>query len=391
MTPPASPRVIHLTACRRLSAGQRKQIGYERAASAGLETAAWESIVVHDGPCIEPFERRTPFPFRSIFLRTLYAWVVALRLSRRCDYLLMRHMNFDCFVFAFAPLISNRVSVHHAKEVEELPLIRPGLLGRVAAVVEGMTGRFGVRRALGVLGVTREIAEYERDTRSPATPCSAFPNGIDVSRVSVASDHRMPDQVHIAFICGTFTAWHGLDRLVAAVQRHRGDLDDVVIHLIGRLSPAQRAQLAALGDKQTMFRIHGFLQPDAYDAILARCDAGLGSLAMDRQNLREGATLKVREMLAIGLPVYSGHRDTALPEAFPYYRVGHEVEIAALRDFAVAMKQHSRQRVRETAAPFIDKLGAMRRVVEWLDSLGTSRVAIGDPRIRMHGSAMGAE
>ena len=40
---------------------------------------------------------------------------------------------------------------------------------------------------------------------------------------------------------------------------------------------------------------------------------------MYRNGLTDGCTLKVREMLAMGLPIFSGHKDTALPDNFPYY------------------------------------------------------------------------
>ena len=34
---------------------------------------------------------------------------------------------------------------------------------------------------------------------------------------------------------------------------------------------------------------------------------------MYRNGLTDGCTLKVREILAMGLPIFSGHKDTALP------------------------------------------------------------------------------
>lgn len=75
----------------------------------------------------------------------------------------MRHMTFDPFALIFAPLIPNRVSIHHAKEIEELRLIRQGWKGRLASVVEKFCGKFSVCKAKMILGVTNEIAEYEEN------------------------------------------------------------------------------------------------------------------------------------------------------------------------------------------------------------------------------------
>lgn len=366
MTRDSALRIVHLTVYRDLPAGIRKQIKYEQEASAHLRDAQWTCLAVHNGRTAEAFERSIPAPFRLVLLRSLYGWIVTMRLSRQYDFVLVRHMNFDPFVFLFAPLIPNRVSVHHSKEVEELPLIRPGLAGRMAAALERVTGRFAVRCSAGILGVTREIAEYECETRAPGKPCSSYPNGIDLKGVDIADDRRSPDAVHIVFICETFTEWHGLDRLLSAVAGAVNPPPGLVIHLIGNLSMQQRAQLSALGDRQSLFRVHGFLEAKAYQGILAAADVGLGSLALDKQKLREGATLKVRELLAMGLPVYSGHRDTALPASFPYYMEQPAVDIGQLHAFATRMKGVPRVLVRETAAPYIDKRGAMQNVADWL-------------------------
>lgn len=359
-------RIVHLTVYRDLPAGVRKQIKYEHEAGEHLRDARWTSLALHNGRRTEAFEQAIPTLFRPILLRALYGWIVALRLSRRYDFVLVRHMNFDPFAFVFAPLIPNRVSVHHSKEVEELPLIRPGLSGIAAAALERLTGRFAVRCSAGVLGVTTEIARYECETRAPGKPFSAYPNGIAPDSVALVEDRRSPTEVHAVFICETFSEWHGLDRLLHAFASADRVPPGLVVHLIGNLSNALQAQLAALGDRRSFFRVHGFLDLAAYKDILAVSDVGLGSLALDRQNLREGATLKVRELLAQGLPVYSGHRDTALPESFPYYLEQPVVDVAQLHAFAMRMKKASRTQVREASVPHIDKRSAMQHVADWL-------------------------
>lgn len=367
---PAKPlKIVHLTVYRDLPAGIRKQIKWEQSASARLTGAEWTSLAVHGGEPVESFERRIPAPFRAMFLRNLYGWLVVRRLAKNHDVVLLRHMPFDPFALIFAPFIKNRVGVHHSREVEELPLISPGLSGRLAGWLEGITGWVAVRCAKGILGVTNEIARFQVATRASGKPSGLFANGIDLDTVGEVEDRRSDSSTQVVFICNTFSEWHGLDRLVDAVRNASDIPEGLFIHLIGQLSEAQQRLIAELGPRAQLFRIHGFLKTEAYRALLAQADAGLGSLAMDRQNLREGATLKVREMLGMGLPVYSGHVDTALDETFPYYRLVPNVDIAGLDSFAREMKTHSRSDVRSASAPFIEKSAMMQRTADWLRSL----------------------
>lgn len=362
-------RVVHLTVYRDLPSGIRKQIKWEQSASLRLSGVEWTSLAVHGGKTVEPFERRIPLFFRPMFLRNLYGWLTASRLARNYDIVLLRHMPFDPFALLFAPLIRNRVSVHHSREWEELPLIRPGLTGRVAGALERITGWVAVRSAMAVLGVTNEVARFQVDRRAPGKPAGLYANGIDLNTVDEVEDHRDDTAVQVVFLSNTFSEWHGLDRLVDAVRDAPAIPDGLTIHIIGHLSEPQEKHVLALGQRANVFHVHGFLETEAYRTLLAKADVGLGSLAMDRQNMREGSTLKVREMLGMGLPVYSGHADTVLGADFPFYHCVSVIDIAGLHQFARQMKRHRRSEVRAAAAPFIEKSAMMQAAANWLRRL----------------------
>lgn len=366
-------RVVHLTVYRDLPSGIRKQIKWEQSASKNLKDVEWTSLAVHGGTPVESFEKRVPQLYRPMFLRNLYGWRIARQLAKTHDVVLLRHMAFDPFALLFAPLIRNRVSVHHSREWEELPLIRPGVTGQLAGALERITGRVAVRSAMGVMGVTTEIARFQVDSRAPGKPAGLYANGIDLETLKEAADHRVEDAVQVVFMSNVFSEWHGLDRLVDSVRNAPVIPDCFTIHLIGHLSDSQKQQIAALGVRAEVFRIHGFLETEAYRTLISKSDVGLGSLAMDRQNLREGATLKVREMLGMGLPVYSGHADTALNAKFPFYHQVAEVDIVELERFARDMKRHSRSKVRTAATPFIEKAATMQVAADWLRTLCAER------------------
>ena len=57
-------------------------------------------------------------------------------------------------------------------------------------------------------------------------------------------------------------------------------------------------------------KAHGYLTQELYEPILETGDIGIGVLGLHRKGLNEASPIKVREYLAYGLPVISGHPDT---------------------------------------------------------------------------------
>lgn len=358
-------RILHLSISRQFSHGQINQLRYEDSASKTIKDVEWVTLGYHRGSEEGRFIKKIPVLFRPIFLRSLYGWLLALRLSKEYDVLLMRHMTFDPFALIFSFFIHNRVSVHHSKEIEELKLVRSGWRGRFASLVEAYTGRVAVRNTKMILGVTEEIARYEQKVRAPWKPFAVYPNGIDVDSVKKLHDARFADQIHMAFICGSFSHWHGLDKIIAAANVYKAKKDclPMHIHLIGQLSQKQLFTLSSIGSAHLEFHTHGLMRPEEYRPILAKCDFGVGSLALERKGLKEASTLKVREMLALGLPVYAGHKDVALMKNCPWARVVSEVTLSDLQDFGVSMKKISRDQVRGESSHLIAKADIMKDTV----------------------------
>lgn len=362
-------KVVHLTVLRNLVGGQRKQLQQERMAAHALEGVQWDTVAIHDGDPQSDFERKTPRLFRSTLARFVYSWWVAYKLSRQYDLLVMRHAPFDLPGALFSGFIHNRVSVHHSREIEELPLIRPGVIGKILARVERVVGGQMIRNARAVFGVTREIAEYEAwRARCPDKPREIYPNTIVTTSVHPLPDVRHPHVVQAGFMCGQFTAWHGLDILIDGVAKKGHSLAGKLrIHLIGNLTGEQRKSLSEL--QAGIFEIHGHMTETQYRQVVSQCDVGIGSLALSRQFMTQGSTLKMCEMLAMGLPVYSGDPDVVLPEDFRYCRVDAQPSVDALYAFGLEMKKISREDIRAAAQPFIEKEVWMLRASKFLQGL----------------------
>lgn len=345
--------ILHITAVRELGSGQRHQLIYEVSASKKNPDIQWDTIAYHSGEIVEGFEKNTPKIFDFLILRNLFFWFVVLKLSKQYDIVLFRHLSFDPFSFIFSPFIKNRMGVHHAKEIDELKLVRAGWKGNLASFVEKYTGKFAIKNSLGIVGVTEEIAVYENKERNLNKPIFLYPNGIDVDAILLAEDNRVENEYHIIFMCSYFSEWHGLDILLKAIDNDASN-ERYFVHLVGNLILDQKQEIEKNKNKEKII-VHGVLNQQQYLDIASKCDVGLGSLALYRKNLDEASTLKVREMLAMGLPVFSGHKDVAFNEDFAFYKYSRDFNLDQLLAFCKENKKLKRVEVRTSAKNMIEK------------------------------------
>ena len=126
--------------------------------------------------------------------------------------------------------------------------------------------------------------------------------------------------------------------------------------MIGELDSNYLDQIKIINqsNKKIKFKVYGTLKQKEYWKIFCNCNIGIGSLAMYRNGLTDGCTLKVREMLAMGLPIFSGHKDTALPDDFPYY-FSEGGNIEDIIEFSRKVAKVTRKEVRDASFQYIEK------------------------------------
>ena len=360
-------KILHITGVRELGAGQRKQLEYEEKSGSSISDIEWNTLAIHSGKIVNDFEVNTPRLFDFLFIRNIFFWMLVINKSKNYDVVMFRHLTFDPFVFIFAPLINNRISIHHSKEVEELKLIRKGWKGNCSSILESYSGKFSLKRVLCIASVTNEISIYENIRVDKVKKTVVYPNGIDIGRIIEVDDNRIDDVINIVFICSYFTDWHGLDILLNNLNSLKS-IEKFNIHLIGNLSEQQISDIRN-NKYSSNIKCYGKLDSIEYLNILSQCDVGLGSLAMHRQGLEEGSTLKVREMLAMGIPVYSGHRDAALDKDFEYYYYDKSFDFNRLTSYGRKNKLVSRLDVRNSSIDFIDKTNIMKKFIKSLREL----------------------
>lgn len=368
--------ILHFAMLRQLTPGQLKQLDHEARAASYLNHVAWTTLAYHTGNEVKPYAKQLPFLFRPVFLRHLFAWIYMLRHHRKYDYIICRHIAFDPFSFFFARYIPNRIPVHHGIETQGLLSSRPGILGRLAASLEKYSVRSSLRYAVGIMGVTDEICSYHLENNAPNKnmPIIMYPNGIYLENVQTIDDKRSGIAYNIVFICGKFSKWHGLDLLLSDMLNDTEVLTyPGTLHLIGELTPDNQVLVTAINDQKKLFKVkhHGRLPYEAYSRILATCDVGLSSFALHRQGITKATTLKVREMLALGLPVYSGHADSAIPREFTYYRIG-DPSLREIIMFSNEMRKITREKVRNESTEYIDKLQILKKTIQIIAGISNS-------------------
>ena len=347
---------------RKSFSGLLKQIEYDRQLMQDLKDIHYENFTFLDQVEKDSKFYRLPFFFRGLFGRKLFAWLWLLKNAKKFDYVIIRHMEFDPFALLFAWFISNRIVVHHSREVEELLLIEKNWKGKFASILERISGRISAKSSTALLTVSFDLINYQRKERELPDdfPIIHFPNGIIVKNTPIL-ENLLPQKgiIEIGFIAEKFSPWHGLDILLDSCEKDTitNNQQKIIIHLIGSLNSNYLRQIKLINNKKGNIKIknYGNLRQKEYLKVFEKCIIGIGSLAMDRVGLTDGSTLKVREMLAIGLPVFSGHKDTALPNDFPYYYYSTEVNLDKIIYFADKMTKTTREEVRNASYKYIDK------------------------------------
>jgi glycosyltransferase involved in cell wall biosynthesis len=368
---------MHSTFSRFPSAGMLNQMNWEQDAARQLGLD-WEVKVfcplgiAFDGGILQ-FSKSIIFYENKNKLKLACDWF-ALRLEYyrwlkllegNVDVFLLRYSTYDPFQFMFVVLCKKPVClVHHTLEIAELAS-SGRVVDKIKTVLESFIGRYSIRKSAAIVGVTREIIDYEKKrARQPYKLSILYPNGIMYSGRTVAEKRgRVPE---LLFVASVFASWHGVDLLLSSMQENK---DKFVLHLVGNLS----AEDKILAEKDKRVISHGHKSHQEIRQIAETCWLGLSSFALFRKDMKEACTLKVREYLMMGLPVYAGHKDT-FPESFEFYRNG-ELSSENILRFASEKRGASRERVAGAARRHIDKVEMVRSLANHIRTSGI----LGDP------------
>ena len=351
-------KVLHAAALLRPPSGIMHQMQWEQDAACEL-AIEWKVRMFCPADGVGPSEIVVPYQrvradAGSSRVRKLIDWV-ALRWGyarwlkgqeSEVDVFLLRYYVHDPFQLYFVKFCKKPVYfVHHTLEGFELAM-PGGWRDRVRSVLDAILAGAAIRAASGVVGVTEEIIRYERERSSqPAKKAFLYPNGISGSKLSPVLDERS-DIPEILFVASYFSPWHGLDLLLESMA---SDNTPCVVHLVGSMSDDE----LAMAEKESRVVVHGVRGKEEIMLIAARCWGGISSFAMSRNNMTEACTLKVREYLAMGLPVYAGYKEV-LPSSFLFYKSG-QTKVSEIVSFFASVKHVARKEVAEVSMSIVGK------------------------------------
>ena len=321
-------RYVHAAVSMNPSTGVVRQMAEEAQAAAalGLDWSTW----LFQASDLSPAWAHWPAWLRYALLRVRFYFGLA-RLARRGHRIVLRHSPGDPFLFLASFFLGAYFTVHHTLEEAELASSQFPF-SRLQLKFERLLGRRVVARARGIVCLTPEIARHQL-ARLPPRPgrlVCIFPNGILYPDGGTAPADRRGDQPEVIFVASYFFDWHGLDALLDSMAMAG---NDGLLHLVGTLPDAVKRKAEGI----ERVRIHGPLDPSALDLLIAQCWLGLSSFGLSSKGMTEACSLKVRDYLRAGLPVYAGHRDSALPPDFEYFRQG-PAQWSAILAYARSMR-----------------------------------------------------
>jgi glycosyltransferase involved in cell wall biosynthesis len=178
----------------------------------------------------------------------------------------------------------------------------------VKRIYHHLTRAWVLSRVAGFIPVTRELGARFSSFGRPALPIG---NSVELAAFPHLSPSLAPPR--LVFLGSPGGHWHGMERIAQLATL----LPSIHFDVIGLDSAAwgQQAKIAPASN----VTLHGLLPRDRYAALLANCTAALGSFALYKNKMQEACPLKVREYLAVGLPVIAAYEDTDIPPHADYF------------------------------------------------------------------------
>lgn len=291
------------------------------------------------------------------FRMNYYNWLNKEVKERAYKTILLRYQPYDIGQFFF--ILRNRKKtriylVLHTLVIRELISDRK-ISSYAKAFFEILVAPFSFYFAHGLISVTKEIGDKEqkRSLVFRSLKKILYPNGILYSEIGMhVEDHRKGNTPELLFIASSFAPWHGLDLLLSSVKNSKSDF---VLHLVGNVPDEFSNNLK---DKRIVQ--HGLVSPLKIKELTTVAWVGLSSFAHYRLNMKQASTLKVREYLAYGLPVYATYEES-FPADFPYFK-NDECDIEKIISYAHLMRIESREKISRLSKSFIDKAILLKKL-----------------------------
>lgn len=356
-------KILHVSAMGHLEIGIVNQLSCEVSAIKELNND-WETVAFSNNHIGLSFHKTFPIGFKGPLGRRLFIWIYIFSKRNDYDYIIHRFVGKDLWAILFSKLIRNRISIHHSISQNEINTST--FLGKFKFFMDSYLTNLQLRHVKGLIGVTSELTNHYKSKYNLDCPSTSIPNGISTDANYI--DKRVKTH-NILFVASRFVPWHGLEFLLdSIIDKETKERPEYKLHLVGTLTKAQEYIIQKNTSLNDVIKIHGILDKQQLSEILNEMDVGLSCFNLAYKNVNEACTLKVREYLNAGVPVYAGHKDTGIPVDFDFYMNGI-ADIDNILAFSKSMKLISRSEVNEKSKPFIDKKHMILNIISFLQSI----------------------
>jgi hypothetical protein len=285
----------HVNAARRSGVLHKVAGQIDRWSAAGHEVRLFVATRDRDDPWSERLGdaavvRRYDGPLSRI--RTMIALVEGVRAFKPS----LVYLRWDLF---YPPMLRFPRRAPLVIEINTDDQAESALGSRVRSTYNRLTRGLLLSRARGFVFVTSELSG------KPSFAGFRAVHRVVTNGVELAAYPSLPavegTAPRLAFVGTADQPWHGVDKLVDLAARRPAWRFDIMgldadTALISGPAPANVSW-------------HGAIDRAEVVEVLATADIGVGTLALHRKSMNEACPLKVREYLAVGLPILYGYAD----------------------------------------------------------------------------------
>jgi hypothetical protein len=197
-------------------------------------------------------------------------------------------------------------------------------------------------RVAGGVFVTTELKTKNEFNLEDQIPKIVIGNAINFSRVTPLP-LNLSKKLSLFFVGTPNQPWHGVSDIVQFAQVNL----DIDVHIVGDQGDSISPNIF----------FYGTLQTSEYYEIASQCVAGVGTLKLRAKQMEEGSALKVREYLAMGLPVIIRYREIDLDPSSDFV-LQLPVDERSFSDFSLEIRSFleswSSRRVERRAVSHLD-------------------------------------
>lgn len=177
----------------------------------------------------------------------------------------------------------------------EVNTIDTGEFIGIKGVLNKISRDVTLKKTSGFVAVSEEIGNFLKGFKKPIRVQT---NGFDLQRVQprLPPDNPRP---RLIFAGTPGFRWHGVDKILYLASK----LPVFDFHIVGS-DPE--------GNELGNVFMHGYLSQEHLYDLYREMDVAIGTLALYRKKMEQASPLKVREYLALGLPVIIGYDDPDL-------------------------------------------------------------------------------